>query len=261
MGAEDGGNPLSSLIFDQSGNLYGTAAGGGAHHSGVVFELTPYSDGTWTESVLYTFTGGKDGSNPAANLIFDQSGNLYGTADGGTHFMGVVYKLAPNADGSWKESVLHSFCSLANCKDGAFPTAGLIFDQTGNLYSTTRFGGAGKGTVFKLRPNADGSWKESVLLSFKFRNQGESPYAALIFDQVGNLYGTTQGGGHYGYGTVFKLSPNGNGGWNESVLHQFSNHPEGGPTAGLIFNAAGNLYGTTRGDGSFTFGSVFEVTP
>ena len=149
--------------------------------------------------------------------------------------------------------------------------ASLIFDQAGNLYGTTFEGGAlNQGTVFKLTPNADGRWRESVLHSFCSRTNcgdGARPYAVLVFDLAGNLYGTTVAGGDQGCyqgggcGVVFKLTPNSKGGWNERVLWTFGDRPGANPGAGLIFDPAGNLYGTSYGDGSTTFGSVFEITP
>jgi uncharacterized repeat protein (TIGR03803 family) len=275
-GGKDGALPDASLIFDQAGNLYSTTEYGGAHDGGTVFKLAPNADGSWRESVLYNFcslTNCGDGELPVAGLIFDQAGNLYGTTwIGGAHESGTLFQLVPNADGSWRESVLHSFCSRTNCSDGAIPRASLIFDQAGNLYSTTEEGGAQyEGTVFKLAPNANGNWRESVLHSFCSRTNcgdGAAPdFASLIFDQAGNLYGTTAYDGNfrctsrYGCGVVFKLVPNSNGGWKETVLHTFFDHPGAHPTAGLIFDPAGNLYGTTEGDGTTTFGSVFEITP
>jgi uncharacterized repeat protein (TIGR03803 family) len=270
----DGAQP-NGLVFDLAGNLYGTTfSGGGALAGGTVFKLAPNADGSWRESVLYSFcsrTNCGDGDTPFASLIFDQAGNLYGTTfDGGAHFGGTVFKLTQNADGSWTESVLYSFCSRTNCGDGTEPEASLIFDQAGNLYSTTLAGGAlNQGTVFKLAPNADGSWRESVLHSFCSRphcSDGVNPIASLIFDQAGNLYSTTLFGGVpcsdvRGCGVVFKLTPNLNGGSKEAVLHTFADHPGANPTAGVIFDAAGDLYGTSDGDGSTTFGSVFEITP
>jgi uncharacterized repeat protein (TIGR03803 family) len=276
----DGENPIAGLTLDTTGNLYGTTIFGGANGGGgTVFKLAPNADGSWRESVLYSFClNCSDASGPFAGLIFDQAGNLYGTTSGGGALnQGAVFKLAPNADGSWRESVLYSFCSLTNCADGRGPQASLIFDQAGNLYSTTLSGGGphNLGTVFKLTPNADGSWRESVLHSFCSRTNcgdGELPYvASLIFDQAGNLYGTTSEGGDlscnnpgYGCGVVFKLVPNSNGGWKETVLHTFFDHPGVYPLTGVIFDPAGNLYGTTLGDGREnrgTFGSVFEITP
>jgi uncharacterized repeat protein (TIGR03803 family) len=270
----DGLWPHASLIFDQAGNLYSTTEQGGAHNVGTVFKLTPNADGSWRESVLYSFcsrTNCRDGEVPVAGLIFDQAGNLYGTTFiGGADGSGALFQLVPNADGSWRESVLYSFCSRANCGDGEVPVAGLIFDQAGNLYSTTEQGGAeNEGTVFKLAPTADGSWRESVLHTFCSRTCGDGafPTYAMTFDHAGNLYGTTNYGGDLscnsgnGCGVVFKLVPNSNGGWKETVLHTFFDHPGAYPLAGVIFDPAGNLYSTSSGDGSTTFGSVFEITP
>jgi len=222
-GGKDGGAPHGDLIFDKAGNLYGTTFGGGAYGYGTVFKL----NATGTETVLYSFTGGTDGRGPRAGLIFDQAGNLYGTAGS------VVFKLAPNPDGSWSESVLHSFSGT----DGAGPYASLIFDQAGNLYGTTGWGGAnGLGTVFELTPNSDGSWTESVLYSFcsltPMCGDGERPFAGLILDQAGNLYGTTFAGGTRGHcsgrrcGVVFKLASNPDGSWSESVLHSFADRTD-----------------------------------
>jgi len=262
----DGENPDASLIFDQSGNLYSTTSSGGANNGGTVFKLAPSADGSWRESVLYSFCSSpncSDGAEPLASLIFDQAGNLYGTTYG-FGGAGTVFKLTPNADGSWRESVLHTFCSRPHCSDGVNPIASLIFDQAENLYGTTELGGAhDKGTVFRLAPNADGSWRESVLHSFCSRtncSDGDNPFASLIFDQAGNLCSTTSSGGAHGGGTVFKLVPNSNGGWKETVLHTFLNHPGAQPRAGVIFDAAGDLYGTSGGS-STTLGSVFEITP
>jgi len=256
---KDGWWPTSGLIFDQAGNLYGTTAYGGAYTWGIVFELNPNLDGSWTESVLHSFND-NDGGRCAAGVIIDQAGNLYGTGwYGGAHFYGIAFQLTPNGDGSWTESVLHSFND--DGMDGYQPFAGIAFDQAGNLYGTTTGGGAhGHGAVFKLTPSGDGSWKESMIHSFNNSGVGQAPSASLIFDQAGNLYGTTQDGGAYGYGTVFRLSPV-NGVWKVTVLHSFQNKPGAYPYANLVLDAAGDLYGTTSGDGNTTFGSVFEITP
>jgi uncharacterized repeat protein (TIGR03803 family) len=215
----------------------------------------------------------RDGTDSLAGLIFDGSGNIYGTtARGGNPGCnrggcGVVFKLTPNLDGSWTQSVLHTFCSLRKCHDGSTP-ANLIFDQEGNLYGTAAFGGAhGVGAVFELMTNPDKSWKERVLHSFGGRD-GANDWNALIFDAAGNLYGTTGVGGKtsgcndLGCGVVFKLAPNPTGGLKETVLHTFVDHPGAEPVGGLIFDAGGSLYEATAGDGnSKTFGSVFEITP
>jgi uncharacterized repeat protein (TIGR03803 family) len=267
----DGETPVAGLIFDTAGNLYGTTTGGGnagsvcgSDRCGVVFELTPNANGSWTESVLYTFCAvGNcvDGATPYADLIFDAAGNLYGTTSGGgsakacPSSCGVVFKLIPKSSGSWTESVLYNFCSRTHCVDGIPHVSSLIFDGAGNLYGTTGGGGAkGAGTVFELKPNSDGSWSESVLYSFcsrYFCADGTLPWSSPIFDQKGNLYGTTVGGGRGrigcigGCGTIFELTPNRDGSWQEKVLHAFKATDGAAPVAGLIFDVAGRLYGTT----------------
>jgi hypothetical protein len=251
----------------------------------VVFQLTPNSDGSWTENVLHSFPrdhrGG--GAGPQGGVIFDQSGNLYGTTvfGGDTNCgagagCGVVFELSPKADGGWSEKVLHHF---TDGWGGVFPGAGLILDQQGNLYSTTQQGGnpsqcvgegVGCGVVFELSAKADGSWSEKVLHHFTGGRDGGISFSGVIFDQAGNLYGTTAWGGNLNYctgkgvsggcGVVFKLVPNSKGGWNETVQHRFIHHP-GTHGVSMIFDEAGNLYGMTQGDGVTTFGSVFELTP
>jgi len=273
IGGNDGTNPEAGLIFDQAGNLYGTTTyGGSSTDSGTVFELTPNADGSWKESILYRFKGfSRDGSNPTAGLIFDGAGNLYGTAnEGGNAEAGAVFELTPHPDGSWKESILYRFCTLTQCRDGAGPWDSLIFDQAGNLYGTTRGGGNtsnSAGVVFKMTPSSDGGWNESLLYSFTGGKDGGYPVAGLISDQAGSLYGTTYYGGDLsrcrgnGCGVVFKLTPNSNGGWKETLIHAFVDQPGAMPFAGLIFDTAGDLYGTTGGDLVKTHGSVFEITP
>src|ERR1700722_7656998 len=157
----DGANPVAGLVMDSSGNLYGTAPGGGANYNGVIFKLAP--DGT--ETTLYTFcplANCPDGQEPAGGLILDSSGNLYGmTEGGGAQGSGTVFELAPNGT----ETVLYSFCSRKNCSDGSFPVPGLVMDSAGNLYGTTQYGGKGGnqlGVVFRLAPNG----VEKVLHNF-----------------------------------------------------------------------------------------------
>ena len=276
-GGADGGGPFAGVIFDAAGNLYGTTFYGGADDAGVVFKLAPNPDGAWTESVLYSFTpGGADGSIPLDGLTFDAAGNLYGTtASGGSSCSifagcGVVFKLAPNPDGTWTESVLYRFTGGA---DGAQPSAGVIFDAAGNLYGTTAVGGActyagGCGVVFKVAANPDGTWTQSVLYNFTGGADGAIPLAGLAFDATGNLYGTTSGGGADGYGVVFKVAPNLDGTWTESVLYSFTGGADGvHPYAGVIFDATGNLYGTTGFGGTYSApcpngcGVVFKLSP
>ncbi len=255
----DGANPIfAGLIRDSAGNYYGTTSAGGAYDLGTVFELTP--DGG--EKVLYSFGHYTDAAVPEASLIFDGAGNLYGTtSQGGIHGLGAVFELSPSG-GGWTERVLHSF---GNNTDGYYPQAGLVFDSAGNLYGTTYFGGIHEsGTAFQLMPNGSGGWTERVLHNFDVSNgDGAFPSSALIFDSAGNLYGTTYLGGLYFYGTVFELSPNGTGGWNETLLHSFNLTGNDGafPQGSLIFDTANNLYGATAGGGIHADGSVFQLTP
>jgi uncharacterized repeat protein (TIGR03803 family) len=207
-----------------------------------------------TATILYSFgSGPTDGTNPAAGLIMDSAGNLYGTTDvGGAIGIGTVFKIS--ADGT--ETVLHSFAGSPT--DGVNPQAGLIMDSAGNLYGATNGGGAnGFGTVFKI--SADGA--ETVLHSFAGSpTDGMNPLAGLIMDSAGNLYGTTSSGGANGDGTVFKISATGT----ETVLHSFAGLPSDGrkANAGLTMDSAGNLYGTTEagGLGAYDFGTVFKIS-
>lgn len=209
------------------------------------------------ERVLHTFTG-TDGAEPEAGLIMDASGNLYGTTAGGT---GAVFKLSPNGSGGYGESVLYSF---AGGSDGQVPQDDVILDSSGNLYGTTSGGSNGSwSTVFELSPNGSGGYTESVLHLFSGAPDGENPRAGLVMDGSGDLYGTTPIGGNIGGGTVFELTPNGSGGYTESILHSFSSGSSDGvgPQGGLILDSSGNLYGTTLGGGSAGDGTVFELAP
>jgi uncharacterized repeat protein (TIGR03803 family) len=285
----DGEYPAAGVVFDQKGNLYGTTVYGGSHGNGVVFKLTPEGQ----ETILHSFcarNGCTDGVTPQAGLILDQKGNLYGTATRGGAYnnnfcggdgCGVVFKLTPEG----KYAVLHSFCAQSNCADGAIPDAGLVFDQKGNLYGTTTWGGnhcymSSCGVVFKRTPK--GKW--TTLYTFCTQTNctdGAKPYGGLVPDQKGNLYGTTAGGGtynsswclDYGCGVVFKLTPKGK----ETVLYSFcaqTNCTDGlNPVAGLVFDLKGNLYGTTQMGGAYNpgpcsdesgyygCGAVFKLTP
>ena len=233
----DGDSPLAGLIMDPQGDLYGTTMFGGSYGDGTVFRVTP--DGA--ETVLYSFTdSGVDGSNPTGGLVIDKGGNLYGTtASGGANGGGTAFKLT--SDGA--EAVLHSFCSQPNCADGYYPTAGLMMDSKRTLYGTTIYGGAdGAGAVFELTSVG----VETVLFSFCLNMNcvtGASPYAGLIKDRAGNLYGTTAYGGGNADGTVFEVTPGGA----ETVLHSFGSASGDGttPYADLTMDSKGNLYGTT----------------
>jgi DNA-binding beta-propeller fold protein YncE len=219
--AGDGFGPWGGLIFDAAGNnLYSTTAGGGTstgcYGCGTAFELTPGANGKWKEKLLHSFGNGEDGVGPYGVMVFDATGNLYGTTtEGGAGYVGTFFQLAPGANGKWKEKVLHSFCLASGCRDGEFPRSGLIFNAAGNLYGTTGEGGDpscgsfgyGCGTAFEFMPEANGKWQEKVLHRFTGGKDGAYPDARLIFDAVGNLYGATASGGTYGYGTVFEITP------------------------------------------------------
>jgi uncharacterized repeat protein (TIGR03803 family) len=203
----DGQEPRGGVILDGLGNLYGTTLHGGTFFNGVAFELSPQTDGPWTEIVLHSFGGSGDGFIPDSGPIFDQAGNLDGTTDLGGAFGlgGTAFELTPAAGGSWTETVMYSF---GNGTDGCCPLAGLTLDASGNLYGTTLGGGtAGFGTAFELTAAGGGVWNETQLHSFGEGEDGSVPDGGLIFDTSGNLYGTTDSGGTYGYGTVFEIVP------------------------------------------------------
>jgi uncharacterized repeat protein (TIGR03803 family) len=231
-----------------------------------------------TERILHDFAdNGTDGYETYSGLIFDGAGNLYGTTlEGGTNKncydenigCGTVFELSPNGSGGWTQTILHDFGSGS---DGRNPDASLVFDAAGNLYGTTLYGGTGVcngvenacGTVFELVASAGGGWTEKVLYSFGGNGtDGYVPSGSLIFDAAGNLYGTTGTGGVHGLGTVFELSPAEGGGWTEKMLHSFTGTDGSSPLANLIFDAVGNLYGTTWAGGSHKqAGTVFELMP
>jgi uncharacterized repeat protein (TIGR03803 family) len=301
----DGEYPLAAkLIFDSAGNLYGTTDEGGANGLGTVYELSPAA-GSWTENVLYSFCSQPncaDGEYPFGGVIMDSAGNLYGTttvvsrvyelspngsggwteqgigggciqapaglsmdASGNIFGVGcyVVFELSPNGSGGWKETTVHIF--NGGPKDGSGPYGTPVFDDAGNLYGTTRWGGVNNyGIVWKLIPKTKGKrkgqWKEKILHTFKGGTKdGASPWAGVTLDSSGNLYGTTSVGGKYGDGTVFELTPNGESGYGYKVLWSFNGADGDQPFNGLTLDSAGNLYGTTFYGGSG--GVVFEVTP
>lgn len=271
-GGADGGQPLFvKLIRDASGNLYGTTQLGGTAGHGTVFRL----DSRGKETVLYSFSGGFDGASPAAGLVRDKAGNLYGTTQGGGSpcfegegGCGVVFELT--AAGQYV--LLHSFLGVIGGGDGGFPNASLLRDTGGNLYGTTTGGGIstaecqeGAGTVFKME-QADGSWTEILLYSFSCTGaDGMFPYGSLIAGLAGSLYGTTTGGGTCGgagldrCGTVFELRPRADG-WTHAVHHGFAGGADGAALwDGLVRDSLGNFYGTTQLGGAFGFGTIFRL--
>ena len=203
----DGAVPFNDVIFDNAGNLYGITNAGGLSGYGTVFELTPEGGGRWTESCLYSFSNGSDGSYPIAGLIFDQSrSNLYGaTSDGGTGGGGTVFEVTLGANCSWTVKTLYSFTGTAGSKCG--PRGTLVMDGTGNLYGTTFCDGVkGAGSVFELTPSG-GSWTYTSLHDFTGGSDGANPISNVVFDANGNLYGTALNGGAHGYGVVWEITP------------------------------------------------------
>jgi uncharacterized repeat protein (TIGR03803 family) len=284
----DGAGPSSGVTFDVEGNLYGTTSTGGVCNTycgGTVFKLTPGQGDNWTETTLYDFQAGTDGWSPSG-VVLDALGNLYGaTVKGGNiqggqcgdQGCGTVFELTPSDAGSWTKSTLYVFNYGL---DGGYPSSGVTFDSSGNLYGETYYGGSfacpgsGCGVVFELSP-VGGSWKFGIAHTFNGLNgsRGRSPSGGLVLDGAGNLYGTTESGGDlancggYGCGTIFKLSPKTGGGFAFSAIGAFNNTDGAYPTAGVIVDAAGNLYGTTNEGGDLSCnapygcGVVFEITP
>jgi uncharacterized repeat protein (TIGR03803 family) len=275
-GGQDGSHPYAGLTIDRAGHLYGTAANGGAGY-GTVFKLSHQASG-WVFNPLYSFKGGNDAAFPGARVIIGPDGSLYGTAEGGGsgcggNGCGTVFNVKPGASAcktalcSWTETVLYSFTG----NDGYGIAIGdLAFDQAGNIYGTTEFGGegpypSGNGTVWELMPSK-GGWTHSVLYRFGGGEDGYVIYSGVIFDEVGNLYGTARQGGGFGCsgagcGTVYQLTPSGSG-WTENILYRFQGGNDGlFPIAGLLLDRMGNLYGGTSGGGSGNGGTVFDLTP
>jgi hypothetical protein len=292
-GTTDGAGPSTRLTFDAAGNLYGVASAGGNMSDcyelgcGVVFELSPNGNGTWTESVLYAFTGATDGSEPFGGVVFDAKGNLYGVTAGGgtktcqgTNYCGTVFELSPDASG-WSLTTLHSFDGST---DGGNPSGVLTIDSPGTVYGTAYTGGNtactyGCGVVFSLNRTSTGSWNFSRLFAFNGAD-GQSPAAGLVFDRAGNIYGNTGAGGNTGSGdncpgvgtcgVVYKLSQN-NGTWKESTLYKFTGNSDGSePRDGVSLDAQGNVFGAAGYGGQQDCGNsgyppgcgtIWEVSP
>ena len=256
---QDGAGTWGSLLLDKNGNLYGTTGGGGLYGYGTAFELTPQSNGNWSETVLHNFDrNGQDGYGSTANLTFGTKGNLYGTTTyGGTYDAGTVFELVLGSDG-WTENVPYSFGSHQN--DAFNPYAGAAIDKSGNLFGTGH-------SVYEVVRARGGDWTESVIHDFTRRKgDGGGPFAGLILNATGDLYGTTEGGGAHNLGVVYELSPRVGGGWKEQILYDFC--PAGPPNCtdghtpgvgALTMDSLGNVYGTTAG-GGYCCGTVFRLT-
>lgn len=263
-GGNDGGGPSATLTPDAAGNFYGTASYGGAQSMGTVFKLTNKPSG-WSLTTLYNFTGGADGGQPQSSVIFGPDGRLYGnTYVGGnpvcTGGCGTVYSLEPQTRACattncpWQETTLYQF--LDTYDGEAFPWGNLSFDPTGNIYGTTIAAG---GIVYKLTPGLRG-WTYEITHSFVYGGEAYRPYAGVMSDAAGNLFGTTYGGGEpncyrmQDCGTVFELSPVGTS-WALKILHDFNGIDGGIPIGGLIADRLGNLYGAN------SIGVIYMMTP
>jgi len=262
----DGYYPQTRVILDRSGNLYGSTPVGGATGGGTVFELSPAGNGSWTETILYSFDT-SFGAYPSA-LTLDARGNLYGTtAFGGNYGFGTVFELTPATGAGWTQTVLHTFTGQT---DGGFPN-GVILDSAGNLYGISQTSPTSYGGIFEVKRRAGGGWSEKLIYNFPRPGRNGGTPAGIIFDKSGNIYGTTMAGGGsncsnegtLGCGTVFELTQSATGVWTETLLYSFNNTGGDGryPTAGPVLDAAGNLYGMTSSGGTNDVGSVFMLTP
>ncbi len=263
---QDGAQPYAGLTMDAAGNLYGTTFGnlGGRYGNGSVFKLKHFGSG-WVVNPLYDYTGGDDGAWPWGRVAVAKDGTLYGTTwTGGAAGVGIVFHLRPSptaptsALAPWNETISYFFTGGS---DGGAPQGDLTFDQAGNIYGITNYGGdAGNGVVYELTPSG-GGWKQTVLYSFQGTDDGANPYGGVVFDEVGNLYSVVNYGGTSNGGAVYELSPSGLG-WTETTLYDFTGGNDGAtPFGGLIIDASGNLYGTTAFGGMGGGGTVFELTP
>jgi uncharacterized repeat protein (TIGR03803 family) len=262
-GVDGGGAHASGLTFDSAGNLYGTTAFFGAHGFGVVFELVN-SGGVWTETVLYSFPGKAGGSTPLAGVTIGADGNLYGTTSKGGNktcggkgprsLCGLVYMLS-NSGGSWKSTVIHFFSG--GSVDGQHPGSPLTLDPDGNIYGTAGGGKFDHGVVYKLTKSkkAGGAWTESILDYFKLSGRGCGPGSGVVFDNAGNLYGSSGCGS--GGGVVYQLKKSGTK-YVENIIFRNATTPTDNGT--LALDSLGNVFGTTQyGAGYRGFGRVFEL--
>jgi hypothetical protein len=295
---KDGPNgkyPNSSLIFDDQGNLYGSASEGGTgnctgidgpqSNCGVVFKLTPFGSG-WTETVLYSFKGGADGFSPNLGMVFDAAGNLYGITNSdvfgspGSNNCGEVFKLTPTPVGEWSKTTLHNF---AGGQDGCLPSSTPVLDKAGNVYGVTEFGGAattkncinisrksGCGIVYQLTPKQGGGWSERILHRFQDLQDGGLPASGdLAFDSSGRLWGTTAYGGNLaactgtgGCGVLFYLALGKNGQWTRTVVHTFAGGTaDGRQPQAVTVDPAGNVFVTAAVGTTTANGGLFEFSP
>lgn len=263
-GGNGGGEPYAGVTIGPDGTLFGVASSYGAYDFGTLFNVKPPAHACasvlcpWSDTTLHAFSGYSgggegDGASPYGNVVFDSQGNLYGTTElGGAYNGGTVYKASRSA-GTWNESVIYSFGASEN--DGYYTYSGVVLNSAGNIYGTTYFGGTyNEGTVYELSPS-QGGWTETILHSFT-GSDGCVPYAGLVFNQAGNLYGATDGYGCIDGATIFELSPQG-GSWNFTTIYGTGD----GVVATLAVDGAGDLYGTTFYGGPYAYGEVFELSP
>jgi len=264
----DGLYPEGGVLLDGAGNIYGTTYEGGANGIGEVWELSLVGANwqsharthaplwMWTETVLYSFVNnGVDGYYPVYNLIMDTQGNLYGLTYADYEFRGgSIFELSPSG-GDWTEQVIYNFY------DAGSPSGGLAMDTSGNLYAV-----ANQNTLTEVSPNGSGGWNGKVIHNFVGgAKDGSIPMGTPVVDKSGNVYGTTYYGGKSSAGTVYKLTPvtsgKKKGTWTEKLLCSFKGGSKDGgyPEAGIVFDASGNMYGTTFGAGKYSVGTVFEL--
>lgn len=257
--------PFGDLTWDTGGNLYGATSLNTTTSNGEIFELSPQANGSWKETVLYTFPSPDGVGIPQSGVIFDNAGNLYGVTflgTGGIGTQGAVFELSPQATGPWKLTVIYNF---TNGNTGGDPTSRLTFDSSGSLYGILSL--PQYGTIFKLSPASGGTWNIKTVHTFNSGSDGNFPQGTLVVDASGNIYGTTTYGGLGCNGSlcgvVYKLTPQSGGTWKETILHQFESAGDGSePQRGVLLDSSGNLYGTTYFGGSrYGYGTVYEITP
>src|SRR5579872_2174533 len=253
---DDGSEPLAGLLADANGDLFGTTRTGGGVFDGNVFEIAKTTGGYVTTPTTLVSFNGDDGGLPEGSLIADSKGDLFGTAsNGGANGAGAVFEIAKTAGGyASTPTTLVSF----NVYDGMEPSAGLLADASGDLFGTTRTGGAfGAGTVFEIAKTPTGyASTPTTLVSFDAFVDGSLPVGSLIADSHGDLFGTTTAGGPLGGGTVFEIVKTPTG---------FASTPTmlasnlGSPAGSLIADANGDLFGTDSEGGANDLGTVFEI--
>jgi len=253
---------VSGLAIDAVGNLYGTTRDGGSNNLGSVYQLTPNLDGSWTQSLPYSFgSQSLDGTQPYAEVTLN-AGNLYGTTfTGGAFGFGTVFKLSSGSGGAWTESVVYNF---TGGRDQGNAVAAVWLDSAGDVFGTTPHQvGNNYGTAFMLTPNADGSWSYKTLHAFgTITGDAVSPESGLTADGTGHLFGTTSGGGTYNKGAVYELSRGANGKWAEKVLVSLDSFESLPSTPPAVTLGRGHiLYGVISSGGSSGYGVVFAVTP